>query len=178
MMQEMVNSGNFIPLRISFEPSISLFENRLVLSSQVTYIHEWHNGLYKFNNQYLFWTTNINSRITNHLSALVYYVVGTGKGYMRGSSYLSKSDPYSLYLKLQYTKGNLFVSTTASHILKRKGYYKQWLNSEYVEKIEMSQHPSRGLFFTLSLSYTINFGNRTSRQDNFRFSGETKTSAL
>lgn len=178
MVKEMVNSGDFNPLYISLSPAISLFSAKLNISTKLSYIHEWHNGLYHIDNGYFGFFPNISYKINPHFLATIGYNATTGKGYMRGGSYLSKTDPYGLNIKIQYHRDNFFISVMANHILRRKGWWKSWLNSENINQVSFLSRPWDGMFITLSASYTFSFGKKYSDNENLRFNGQIKSSAL
>lgn len=117
-------------------------------------------------------------RINSHFSTTLGYGVTFGKGgYMRGSSNISKTDPYGLDLKLQYTTGNLFVSVSANHILRRHGWWKSSLDSEHIHKKIFLSRPHDGFRLMVTASYTFDFGKKTDR-NYIRFNGTSKSSAL
>lgn len=178
MIKEMINSGNFNPLYLSLSPAVTLFDGKLNLSAKLSYIHEWHNGLYHINNGYFGFFPNMSYKINSHFLATVGYNATTGKGYMRGGSYLSKTDPYGLNMKIQYNSGNLFISVMANHILKRNGWWKSWFDSENLSQSSFLSRPWDGMFVTLSASYTFNFGNKSSDYEHLKFNGKIKSSAL
>lgn len=116
MVKEMINSGSFNPIYINVTPSLNLAHGKIRLSSKVSYVHEWHSGLFHINNGYWglyptlycrlgkFWTVNLN------------YAYSSGEGYMRGSSNLTRFSD-NLKLGLQYTKGNLFVKLQVNSLI-------------------------------------------------------------
>lgn len=103
---------------------------KLRISSNVSYMREWHSGLFHINNAYWgvypsaylgfgkYWALNVN------------YTYSSGKGYMRGSSNLTRFSD-NLKCGVQYSKGNLFA--------------KLQVNSLFLKKVI----PRLGLFLTI-----------------------------
>lgn len=178
MVKEMVNSGDFNPLYLSLSPSFSLFSGKLRISSKLSYVHEWHDGLYHVNNGYWGVYPSISYRMNKYLSASLTYAYSSGKGYMRGGSYLSEFSSNKLSAKLQYTKGNFFASCTVNSIPRKNGWVKSWLDAEYIHDYRYVSRPWDGRYITISASYTIDFGKKMKHGNDLQYSGTSKSSVL
>lgn len=179
MVREMVNSGNFTPLYLSITPSLSAFGGRLRLSAMMMYEHEFHSGrLYHLDHGYWGFFPRATYRFDKHFMATVGYAAMSGRGYMRGTSVMSSKDDYGLNLKVQYNAGNFVCSVMANHVLNKTGWWKSWLDSNYINQYSYLSRPWDGMYFSVNASYTFNFGKRSLSRDNLRFSGQEKSSAL
>lgn len=178
MVREMINSGNFNPLYLSLSPSLSLFSDKLRISSKFAYTHEWHTGLYSINNGYFGIYPSINYRMNKSFSTSLTYAYSSGKGYMRGSSKMSEFNPYNLCVKGQYTNGNFFASVTVNSIPRKNGWIKSWLDAQYIHDYRYVSRPWDGRYVTISASYTIDIGKKLKHGNNLQYGGASKSSVL
>lgn len=90
MVNEMVNSSDFNPIYFNITPSLSLFDSKLKNNSEVSYVHEWHNGYFHVNNGYFGWYPSVYYDFTKNWTVNASYAINSGYGYMRGGLYMSK----------------------------------------------------------------------------------------
>lgn len=177
MVKEMINSGDFNPIYFHITPSLSLLNSKLKINSEVSYVHEWHNGIFRVNNGYFGWYPSVYCDIAKNWTANVSYGISSGYGYMRGSSQMSKfSDNFRL--GVQYSKGNLFVKLQVNSLLRNDGWVKTYLNSEYYSYNRYLSRPSDGRYLSLTATYTFDFGKKINHGDNMGFDGTRKSSVL
>lgn len=177
MVKEMINSGSFNPIYVNVTPSLNLAHGKVRLSTKISYVHEWHSGLFHINNGYWglyptlycglgkFWAVNLN------------YAYSSGEGYMRGSSNLTRFSD-NLKLGLQYTKGNLFVKLQVNSLILKNGNTKSWLISDHINSYSYQSRPWDRRYVSLSASYTFDYGKKINHGSNLNFNGKTKTSVL
>lgn len=177
MVKEMINSGDFNPIYFHITPSLSLLNSKLKINSEVSYVHEWHNGIFRVNNGYFGWYPSVYCDIAKNWTANVSYGISSGYGYMRGSSQMSKFSD-NLRLGVQYSKGNLFVKLQVNSLLRNDGWVKTYLNSEYYSYNRYLSRPSDGRYLSLTATYTFDFGKKINHGDNMGFDGTRKSSAL
>lgn len=116
MVKEMINSGSFNPIYINVTPSLNLAHGKIRLSSNISYVHEWHSGLFHINNGYWGLYPTLYCRLGKFWAVNLNYAYSSGEGYMRGSSNLTRFSD-NLKLGLQYTKGNLFVKLQVNSLI-------------------------------------------------------------
>ena len=177
MVKEMINSGDFNPIYLHITPSLSLLNNKLKINSEVSYVHEWHNGIFRVNNGYFGWYPSVYCDIAKDWTVNASYSISSGSGYMRGSSQMSKfSDNFRM--GVQYANGNLFVKLQVNSLLRKNGWVKTRLNSEYISYNRYLSRPSDDRYLSLTATYTFDFGKKINHGDNMGFDGTRKSSAL
>lgn len=177
MVKEMINSGSFNPIYLNVTPSVSFMNGKLRISSNVSYVHEWHNGLFHVNNGYWGWYPSAYCSLGKYWAVNLNYAYSSGKGYMRGSSKLSEFSN-NFKLGVQFTKGNLFMKLQVNSLFLKNGYIKSWLISENINNYTYTSRPWDRRYVSLSASYTIDYGKKISHGSNLNFGGKTKTSVL
>lgn len=177
MVKEMINSGSYNPLYVNVTPSLTLMNGKLRISSNVSYMREWHSGLFHINNAYWgvypsaylgfgkYWALNVN------------YTYSSGKSYMRGSSNLTRFSD-NLKCGVQYSKGNLFAKLQVNSLFLKKGYTKTWLVSDNIGSYTYQSRPWDRRYMSLSISYTFDYGKKIKHDGNLRFEGKSKSSVL
>ena len=177
MVKEMINSGSFNPIYINVTPSLNLAHGKIRLSSKVSYVHEWHSGLFHINNGYWGLYPALYCRLGKFWAVNLNYAYSSGEGYMRGSSNLTRFSD-NLKLGLQYTKGNLFVKLQVNSLILKNGNTKSWLISDYIDSYSYQSRPWDRRYVSLSASYTLDYGKKINHGSNLKFNGNTKTSVL
>lgn len=177
MVKEMINSGSFNPIYINVTPSLNLAHGKIRLSSNVSYVHEWHSGLFHINNGYWGLYPTLYCRLGKFWAVNLNYAYSSGEGYMRGSSNLTRFSD-NLKLGLQYTKGNLFVKLQVNSLILKNGNTKSWLISDYIDSYSYQSRPWDRRYVSLSASYTLDYGKKINHGSNLKFNGTTKTSVL
>lgn len=99
MVKEMINSSSFNPIYINVTPSLNLAHGKIRLSSNISYVHEWHSGLFHINNGYWGLYPTLYCRLGKFWAVNLNYAYSSGEGYMRGSSNLTR---FSDNLKLGF----------------------------------------------------------------------------
>lgn len=178
MVKEMANGGEYHPIVTRVTPSLSLFGGKLRLSSMLSYVREWHKGLYRVNNEYIGIYPKVDCSIGKHVSVYANYNYSSGDGgYMRGGSYLGRfSNDFSI--GAQYAKGNFFVSAKVYSLLRKNGWYKSMLNTLYFNDSGYLSRPRDRRYVSVSASFTFDFGKKTSHGDNMSFGASAHSSAL
>ena len=100
------------------------------------------------------------------------------KGIMRGGNGQLSRFCNSMRINLQYTTGNLHAMLSVESVLRKKGWYKSWFDSDNVQWSQYVSSPRRGRYFSLSVRYTLDFGRKTEHGNEASFDGSTKTSVL
>ena len=177
MVKEMINSGSFNPIYINVTPSLNLAHGKIRLSSNISYVHEWHSGLFHINNGYWGLYPTLYCRLGKFWAVNLNYAYSSGEGYMRGSSNLTRFSD-NLKLGLQYTKGNLFVKLQFNSLILKNGNTKSWLISDYIDSYSYQSRPWDRRYVSLSASYTLDYGKKINHGSNLKFNGTTKTSVL
>ena len=177
MVQDIVNSGNYDIISVRLTPSLSLLNSKLNMRSQIVLSREMHTGIrhFSFYNYgiYPYLSYNINK----HFSATAMGAIGS-KGFMRGGNGQLSRFCNSMRINLQYTTGNLHAMLSVESVLRKKGWYKSWFDSDNVQWSQYVSSPRRGRYFSLSVRYTLDFGRKTERGNEASFDGSTKTSVL
>lgn len=177
MVKEMINSGSFNPIYLNITPSLSLMNRKIRISSYISYVHEWHNGLFHVNNGYWGWYPSVYCSLGKYWAVNMNYAYSSGKGYMRGSSQLSEFSN-NLKLGVQFSKGNLFMKLQVNSLALKNGYIKSWLISENINSYKYTSRPWDRRYVSLSASYTLDYGKKISHGSSLNFGGKTKTSVL
>lgn len=177
MVKEMINSGSFNPIYINVTPSQNLAHGKIRLSSNISYVHEWHSGLFHINNGYWGLYPTLYCRLGKFWAVNLNYAYSSGEGYMRGSSNLTRFSD-NLKLGLQYTNGNLFVKLQVNSLILKNGNTKSWLISDYIDSYSYQSRPWDRRYVSLSASYTLDYGKKINHGGNLKFNGTTKTSVL
>ena len=177
MVQDIVNSGNYDIISVRLTPSLSLLNSKLNMRSQIVLSREMHTGIrhFSFYNYgiYPYLSYNINK----HFSATAMGAIGS-KGFMRGGNGQLSRLCNSMRINLQYTTGNLHAMLSVESVLRKKGWYKSWFDSDNVQWSQYVSSPRRGRYFSLSVRYTLDFGRKTEHGNEASFDGSTKTSVL
>lgn len=176
-MKEMINSGSFNPIYFRITPSVSMLGGKVRLSSQFGYTHEWHSGLFHINNGYWSIYPTAYCALGKYWSFNLNYAYSSGKGYMRGSSNLTKFSD-NLKCGLQFAKDNLFVKLQVNSLILKKGNTESWLISDNINSYTYQSRPWDRRYVSLSVSYTLDYGKKIKHGSNLRFEGKTKTSVL
>lgn len=177
MVKEMINSGSFNPIYASITPSLSLAKGKIRLSSLISYVHEWHTGLFHVNNGYWGLYPTAYFALGKSWSVNLNYSYSSGKGYMRGSSKLTSFSD-NLKCGVQFSKGNLFVKLQVNSLLLKKGHTESWLISDNIYSYAYQSRPWDRRYVSLSASYTFDYGKKLNHGGNLQFEGKSKTSVL
>ncbi len=177
MVKEMINSGSFNPIYASITPSLTLAKGKIRLNSLISYVHEWHTGLFHVNNGYWGFYPTAYFALGKCWSINLNYSYSSGKGYMRGSSKLTSFSD-NLKCGLQFSKGNLFVKLQVNSLLLKKGHTESWLISDNIYSYAYQSRPWDRRYVSLSASYTFDYGKKLKHGGNLQFEGKSKTSVL
>ncbi len=177
MVKEMINSGSYNPLYVNVTPSVSLLKGKLRFSSQLSYMHEWHSGLFHVDNGYWGVYPSAYWGFAKCWAVNLYYSCSLGKGYMRGSSNLTSFSD-NLKCGLQFSKGNLFVKLQVNSLILKKGYTKSWLISDNIDSYTCQSRPWDRRYMSISASYTFDYGKKIKHSGILQFDGKSKTSVL
>ncbi len=177
MVKEMINSGSYNPLYVNVTPSVSLLKGKLRFSSQLSYMHEWHSGLFHVDNGYWGVYPSAYWGFAKCWAVNLYYSCSLGKGYMRGSSNLTSFSD-NLKCGLQFSKGNLFVKLQVNSLILKKGYTKSWLISDNIDSYTYQSRPWDRRYMSISASYTFDYGKKIKHSGILQFDGKSKTSVL
>lgn len=177
MVKEMINSGSYNPLYVNVTPSMTLMNGKLRISSNVSYMREWHSGLFHINNAYWGVYPSAYLGLGKYWALNVNYTYSSGKGYMRGSSNLTRFSD-NLKCGVQYSKGNLFAKLQVNSLFLKKGYTKTWLVSDNIGSYTYQSRPWDRRYMSLSISYTFDYGKKIKHDGNLRFEGKSKSSVL